>query len=82
MMNKEEIEYCLKEFRDNKHAFRFENGLKISMYKVFEQLEDLQQRIDKAKEYIKNVINIWETKPSEIATLDLEELLEILGGKE
>ena len=52
MMNKEEIEYCLKQFYKNKHAFRFENGLKISMYKVFEQLEDLQQRIDKAIEYI------------------------------
>ena len=64
-------------FYNDKFRLDLENTCyKASVY------EDLQQRIDKAIEYIENIIHIWETKPSEIATLDLEELLEILGGKE
>lgn len=71
-MNKEEIEYCLKQFYKNKQGFRFENGLKISMYKVFEQLENLQQRIDKIMEIIE--LNQY--------SYGYQIKDEILGGKE
>lgn len=86
MMNKEEIEYCLEKFRDNKHAFRFENGLQISFYKVFEQLNDLQQRIDKAINDILTTFQIISEQPSRNVEEDnfilsrLEGFIKILGG--
>ena len=38
--------------------------------------------INKATEEIKRVLDIWENKPNEIATLDLEYLLNILQGSD
>lgn len=52
-------------------------------YKIkFNKAENLQQRIDKVINIIENVIKIWETKPNEIATLSLKELLSILKEEE
>ena len=77
MMNKEEIEYCLEEFRNNKRAYMFKNGLIVSFYKVFEQLDDLQQRIDKAIQimYDKATFNL-DDKYGKVFL----EVLDILGG--
>lgn len=51
-----------------------------------EQIEDLQQKVDQlenirkeAIEEIQRVLDIWTNKPNEIATLDLEYLLNILN---
>ncbi len=55
-MSEEEIEYCLKQFYKNKHCFIFENGLKISLYKVFEMLKDLKNKINKSIELNQQVI--------------------------
>ncbi len=45
-------------------------------------LDDYKSRCEKAIEEIKRVLNIWETKPNEIATLDLEYLSKILQGND
>lgn len=51
-----------------------------------EQIEDLQQKVEQlenirkeAIEEIQRVLDIWTNKPNEIATLDLEYLLNILN---
>ena len=51
-----------------------------------EQIEDLQQKVEQlenirkeAIEEIQRVLDIWANKPNEIATLDLEYLLNILN---
>lgn len=46
------------------------------------ELTDYKSRTDKAIEEIKRVLDIWENKPNEIATLDLEYLLNILQGSD
>lgn len=50
-MNKEEINYCLEYFKNTKVGYQFSNGFVISFFKVFEQLNDLDERINKAIEY-------------------------------
>ena len=46
------------------------------------EIERLNNIINKATEEIKRVLDIWENKPNEIATLDLEYLLNILQGSD
>ena len=93
MMNKEEIKYCkfcdeekpIKEFCKSggfiKNICReCQNKKQKEIYHNSKKVKDLQQRIDKAIEYIKThkrqddflELNEWGTR----------ELLEILGGKE
>ena len=93
MMNKEEIKYCkfcrqekpIKEFVksgfDVKNICReCQNKKQKEIYHNSKKVKDLQQRIDKAIEYIKThkrqddflELNEWGTR----------DLLEILGGKE
>lgn len=45
---------------------------------LYNENQKLIERMEKATKIIENVLDIWQTKPSEIATLDLKELLEIL----
>ena len=45
---------------------------------LLEYIEQLHSIIKEVREYIKQVLEIWETKPNEIAELDLEYILKIL----
>ena len=77
-MNNEEVKLTeyLHNIIENNMSLRNEND------RLWKQKLEYIDRISKARKIIKDVIHIWETKPSEIATLDLKELDEILGGKE
>ena len=52
-MNEEEIDYWLKLFSDNNHAFMSKDGKKITLFKVFDKLKKLQQE----NQQLKNDIN-------------------------
>lgn len=43
---------------------------------------EVKKQKDDVVSEIKRVLDIWENKPNEIATLDLEEILRMLGEKE
>ena len=72
-MNKEEINYCLEHFKNNKVGYCFANGFEISLFKVFEQLNDLDERINKAIGHI-NACGC------ELSKDETRYLLEILKG--
>lgn len=68
-MSREEIEYCLTQFYKNKHGFRFENGLEIYLYKVFEIIKILQNRIDKAQDLIRNETSLNDSEIDELSMI-------------
>ena len=93
-MNNEEIDYWLRYFSNHNHGFMSEDGKKITLFKVFQELKELQQenqelkeRINKSLDYIgNNDIEVLkyhdipsETTSYEIVTVDL---LKILKGGE
>ena len=53
-MNKEEIDYWLRLFSDNNHAFMSKDGGKITLFKVFEELKKLQQENQKLKKQLES----------------------------
>ena len=55
-MNKEEIDYWLKIFYNERHGFKSRDDKVISLYKVFEELKELHNKIDKAIEYINDTL--------------------------
>lgn len=82
MMNKEEINYILESLRFKTSIYRDKHKRNLSFNDndyyaniLLQYIEDLQQRIDKAIEYVKENIN------SNQPYMPLC-LLEILGGKE
>ena len=42
-MNKEEIDDWLRYFSNHNHGFMSEDGKKITLFKVFQELKELQQ---------------------------------------
>ena len=93
-MSKEEIDYWLRYFSNHNHGFMSEDGKKITLFKMFQELKQLQQenkqlkeRINKSIDYIgSNDIEVLkyhdipsETTSYEIVTVDL---LKILRGGE
>ena len=42
-MNNEEIDYWLRYFSNHNHGFMSEDGKKITLFKVFQELKELQQ---------------------------------------
>ena len=93
-MSKEEIDYWLRYFSNHNHGFMSEDGKKITLFKMFQELKQLQQenkqlkeRINKLIDYIgSNDIEVLkyhdipsETTSYEIVTVDL---LKILRGGE
>ncbi|MGM9881594.1 MAG: hypothetical protein ACI31S_01980 [Bacilli bacterium] len=76
-MNKEEINYWLKEFRDNKYAYMSKDGEIISFYKLFEQVSKLQQENQKYKEVIDKAIKELNDYLN-INTVIRDDLLDIL----
>ena len=51
-MNKEEIDYWLRVFSDNNHAFMSKDGKKITLFKVFQELKELQYLLKIKNDYI------------------------------
>lgn len=54
-MNKEEIDYWLKLFSDNNHAFMSKDGKKITLFKVFDKLKKLQQENKQLKDKLSKI---------------------------
>jgi hypothetical protein len=92
-MNKEELDRHrrlliekVKELQqENKQIKEKTKYDKCFIYHLKEDKKDLQQRIDKAIEYIKeNCTNYYVEKPNYrgVELINIEELLEILGDKE
>ena len=79
-MNEEEIDYWLKLFSDNNHAFMSKDGKKITLFKVFDKLKKLQQENKRLKMIIKeyerlNKVNNRGFKITNVKKYDIDELL-------
>ena len=68
-MNKEEIDYWLRLFSNNNQSFMSKDGKKITLFKVFQELKELQQENQELKKELeeKNKPQIF------IDTQDIEE---------
>ena len=58
-MNKEEIDYWLRLFSNNNQGFMSKDGKKITLFKVFQELKELQQENSRLKDnwnYIKKML--------------------------
>ena len=51
-MNREEIDYWLRLFSNNNHGFMSKDGKKITLFKVFQELKELQKENQKLKKQL------------------------------
>ena len=51
-MNTEEIDYWLRYFSNHNHGFMSEDGKKITLFKVFQELKELQYLLKIKNDYI------------------------------
>ena len=51
-MNREEIDYWLRYFSNHNHGFMSEDGKKITLFKVFQELKELQYLLKIKNDYI------------------------------
>ena len=51
-MNREEIDYWLRYFSNHNHGFMSEDGKKITLFKVFQELKELQYLLKIQNDYI------------------------------
>ena len=51
-MNNEEIDYWLRLFSNNNHGFMSEDGKKITLFKVFQELKELQRLLKIQNDYV------------------------------
>ena len=54
-MNIEEIDYWLRYFSNHNHGFMSEDGKKITLFKVFQELKELQYLLKIKNDYIKEL---------------------------
>ena len=54
-MNNEEIDYWLRYFSNHNHGFMSEDGKKITLFKVFQELKELQRLLKIQNDYITNL---------------------------
>ena len=54
-MNKEEIDYWLRYFSNHNHGFMSEDGKKITLFKMFQELKELQYLLKIKNDYIKEL---------------------------
>ena len=54
-MNTEEIDYWLRLFSNNNHGFMSKDGKKITLFKVFQELKELQYLLKIKNDYIKEL---------------------------
>ena len=54
-MNMEEIDYWLRYFSNHNHGFMSEDGKKITLFKVFQELKELHYLLEIKNDYIKQL---------------------------
>ena len=54
-MNREEIDDWLRYFSNHNHGFMSEDGKKITLFKVFQELKELQYLLEIKNDYIKEL---------------------------
>ena len=54
-MNNEEIDYWLRLFSNHNHGFMSKDGKKITLFKVFQELKELQYLLKIKNDYIKEL---------------------------
>ena len=54
-MSKEEIDYWLRYFSNHNHGFMSEDGKKITLFKVFQELKELHYLLKIKNDYIKEL---------------------------
>ena len=54
-MNNEEIDYWLRYFSNHNHGFMSEDGKKITLFKVFQELKELHYLLKIKNDYIKEL---------------------------
>ena len=54
-MNREEIDYWLRYFSNHNHGFMSEDGKKITLFKMFQELKELQYLLKIKNDYIKEL---------------------------
>ena len=54
-MNREEIDYWLRTFSNNNQSFMSKDGKKITLFKVFQELKELQYLLEIKNDYIKQL---------------------------
>ena len=54
-MNTEEIDYWLRYFSNHNHGFMSEDGKKITLFKIFQELKELQYLLKIKNDYIKEL---------------------------
>ena len=54
-MNKEEIDYWLRTFSNNNQSFMSKDGKIITLFKVFQELKELQYLLKIKNDYIKEI---------------------------
>ena len=54
-MNREEIDYWLRLFSNNNQGFMSKDGKKITLFKVFQELKELQYLLKIKNDYIKEL---------------------------
>ena len=54
-MNTEEIDYWLRLFSNNNQSFMYKDGKKITIFKVFQELKELQYLLKIKNDYIKEL---------------------------
>ena len=54
-MNREEIDYWLRLFSNNNQSFMSKDGKKITLFKVFQELKELQYLLKIKNDYIKEL---------------------------
>ena len=54
-MNNEEIDYWLRYFSNHNHGFMYEDGKKITLFKMFQELKELQYLLKIKNDYIKEL---------------------------
>ena len=74
-MNREEIDYWLKLFSNNNQSFMSKDGKKITLFKVFQELKELQQENKKLKEVIDKSIKLIEDTYYSKNTTDIDSIV-------
>ena len=81
-MNREEIDYWLRYFSNYNHGFMSEDGKKITLFKMFQELKELQYLLKIKNDYIKELQQ--ENQGLKSILVELEETIKnkIKGFKE
>ena len=80
-MNNEEIDYWLRYFSNHNHGFMSEDGKKITLFKVFQELKELQYLLKIKNDYIKELESYKYNMDRDYLRLEKENQELIKGNK-